>query len=177
MKGDPGFTHLPSVRCGHPSLTLTSTVCKELGCKQLIPPALEKLLLTALLSALPSISPLMISHNILVDSHQFFGFFQKSWLVVQVDKPQMAEAVCTWSAPSAAGAAEPHVEQLLLLWAPWARLLNQKMGATSPGYCGAWMEWRPGSLWVRENHPCTQSLTLSAPPKKHKSLETTWHYQ
>lgn len=73
------------------------------------------LLPTALLSALPSISPLMISHNVLMDSLQFFGFFQKFWLVVQVDKPQMAVAVCTWSAPSAAGAAEPHMEQLLLL--------------------------------------------------------------
>lgn len=48
----------------------------------------------------------------------------------------MAVAVCTWSATSAAGAAEPRVEQLLLLWAPWAPLLDQQIGATSRGHSG-----------------------------------------
>lgn len=68
---------------------------------------------------------------------------------MQVDKTQMAVAVCTWSAPTAAGAAEPPEEQLLLLCAPWARLLDQQIGATSPGYSrtgGHGWKWRPGSL-------------------------------
>lgn len=98
-------------------------MCKELGCKQLILPALQMVLLTPLLNALPSISLLMISHNVLVDSHP--GFFQTSCLVMQVDEAQLALAVCTWSATSAAGAAEPHMEQLLPLCASWSRVLDQ----------------------------------------------------
>lgn len=49
-----------------------------------------------------------------------FRLFQTSGLV---DKAQMAVAVCTWSATSAAGAAELHVEQLLC--ASWSHFLDQ----------------------------------------------------
>lgn len=92
MKGDPGFTHLHSARHRHPSFPLTSTPCEELGCKQLILLALETEPLIPLMHAVPSVSPLTISHNVL-DWQDCIQAFSENHRLISVHQAQVSVAV------------------------------------------------------------------------------------
>lgn len=101
---------------------------------------------------LPSISPLVISHNVPVESHP--GFFQKGWLVLQVGKMLFYTDGCgtlylwfcsrnSWASRGAAPASLGFMASFIR---PIAISKLVPLHVVILGLVGHGWKWRPGSL-------------------------------